>query len=674
MLPNWFLVLLPIYIIGGFTHLLNAQSQIIPRDTTSAVAAVGDSAYTPVDSTAIIDTTRMSTPSLLGTYDRTLDSTRFYTKDDLNFLDYRYLGGILETVPGVFIRDQFSAGAYNQLNIRGADWRTIAVTSNGRLLNDPASGIYNLFHFTTEYADRIEFITGPRAFLYGANSTGGAINLVTKNYNSNRPSSKLNYTETSYKYQYSDGTFSQNISRKINVTLGFQHQGTDGRFVNSAHDAWNIRVKLRYNLSKDFNIILSEYWTGSVTQLNGGIAVDRLQAPAFAFDRILAEVVNADAFEKISRHDLDLSLVGTLLGDSVNVSLLTLYYTANLREYRDEENTILSNGVQIDSDHRSAWMGALFRQDFITQWQRFTLGANIERRQIEGSPNIGWRRNTISNLWAKEELLLTDVFTVAGFGRYDNYLGESNLSVGVDATISPLDWLSVNGGVSTSKRFPTYQELFWTDSTVSRSGTISAERHRTAEIGVRVNLPGFDVRASYFHRTVENPILLQAGGSGYIFPGINFMNGDKLITNGVEAKIALQIWVFSLEGTGMFITQQDQAGANLTTYPKFSGSGGIYYRKKLINDNLDLKIGFKARFVSRSTGERFNAEVLAYVPNTGIPIGIGSSVDGFIVAGLGNAYIHLMWENFTSAPYYISPYYPVLDRAVKFGVSWQFLD
>ncbi len=640
-----------------------------------AASVVGDSAHTPLsDSTVVIDTTRMSTPALLGTYDRTLDSTRFYSKDDLNFLDYKYLGGILETVPGIFVRDQFSAGSYNQLNIRGADWRSIAITSNGRLLNDPASGIFNLYHFSTEYADRIEYITGPRAFLYGVNSAGGAINLVTKNYNSNRPYSKLNYTESSYKFQYSDGTFSQNISRKINVTLGFQHYGTVGRFLNSADDAWNVRVKLRYNLSKDFNVILSEYWTGSETQLNGGIAVDRLQIPAFAFDRILAEPVNADAFEKISRHDLDLSLVGTLLGDSTNVSLLTLYYTTNLREYRDKENTILSNGVQIDSDHRSAWMGALLRQDFITQWQRFSLGANIERRRIDGSPNIGWRRNTISNLWAKEELLLTKVLTIAGFGRYDNYLGESNLGAGVDATLSPLDWLSIYGGVSTSRRFPTYEELYWTDSTVSRTGAITAERHRTAELGVRVNLPGFDVRASYFNRTVENPILIEPGGTGYIFPGINFVNGGKLITNGIETKMAIQIWIFSLEGTGTFITQENQSGTKLSRYPKLSASGGIYYHKKLVNDNLDLKIGVRARYVSASAGERFNPEVLAYVPNTGTQIGFGSSVDGFVIAGLGNAYIHLIWENFTSSRYYITPYYPVLDRAVKFGVSWQFLD
>ena len=93
-----------------------------------------------------------------------------------------------------------------------------------------------------------------------------------------------------------------------------------------------------------------------------------------------------------------------------------------------------------------------------------------------------------------------------------------------------------------------------------------------------------------------------------------------------------------------------------------------------MNAKLDLKIGFKGRYVSNSLGELFNPEVLAYVPNTGQHLGFGSSVDGFLIAGLGNAYIHLMWENLSNASYFITPFYPVFDRTIKFGVSWQFMD
>jgi iron complex outermembrane receptor protein len=616
---------------------------------------------------------RMSTPSLVGTYDRSLDSTRLLTTEDLRWLDYRYLGGILETHPGVYIRDQSSEGQYSQINIRGQDWRSIAITSDGRLLNDPISGIYNLYYFTTEYADRIEIITGPRAFLYGLNSTGGAVNLLTKNYNSNVAFSKINYSETAYEYQYSDGTFTQNISRKVNITFGFQHQSTDGRFPGNAHRAWNMRAKVRYNLSRNFNIILSEYLTNTKTQLNGG--VDTLSARfVSAFDPLTATMRNTDTFEKINRHDVDLSLVGTIFGDTANVSMLTLYYSNSFREYRDAENVTIPNGVFIESDHTSSWMGAQLIQNINSKAQRLSFGSTLEIRQIEGSPNLGRRRNVIGSAWVKEELLINEAVTVAGFGRYDRYLEKDYFGLGADATFNLADGVSLFGGLSFSRRLPTYQELYWTDSTVSRLGSITAEKHRQGEIGAHFTLHDLaNVRLAYFHRTVEDAIGLLPFGSGFVFPGILFSNVDKTTTDGIEARIAIRWWLIYLDGVGTFLVQKS-GGNKIISYPKVSANGGIYFWNKILDDKLDLKIGFRGRYTSSQVGFEFNPEVLAYVANRHQDIGLGSSVDAFLIAHIGDAYLHFIWENLTNQQYFATPFYPVRDRAIRIGVSWEFLN
>ncbi len=615
----------------------------------------------------------MSSPSLVGTLDRLMDSTKYVDVNGLRFMDYTYLGGILENFPGVFIRNQQGAGQYNQLNIRGVDWRSIAVSANGRPMNDPLTGVYNLFHFAPEYADRIEIISGPRAFLYGVNATGGALNLVTKNYNSNKPLSKLNYSESFYSYAYTDGTFSQNISRKVNVTVGFQHQSNGGRFPNSAHDAWTVRAKVRYNVSRDFNIILSEYLSRTETQLNGGIDLTKTGIPALAFDRIQAEVVNPDAFEKTTRNDVDLSFVGTFMEDTVNVTTLTFYYSNSFREYRDKEFGV-SNGVKIDSDHRASWMGAHFTQDFRFAFQQLSIGASIEMRQIEGSPNLGRRRNSLGSLWAKEEIRLSDIVALAGFARYNNFMRQSGLGYGADATINLGGWVSLYGGLSASKRFPGYQELFWSDSTVTRPGSLRSESHRTFELGGIIRYGNIQAQVSIFHRTVEDPILIKRSSVAYVFPSLEFTNGGKLITNGFEVKLNARFAWLVIEGTGTFVTQQDENSATLARYPKISARGGVYYWNRILNDKLNLKIGLKGRFVSSSSGDVFNPEVVAYAPNTGPELGYGSSIDGFLIAGIGSAHIHFMWENLTNSRYYITPYYPVLDRAVRFGISWQFFD
>jgi hypothetical protein len=70
----------------------------------------------------------------------------------------------------------------------------------------------------------------------------------------------------------------------------------------------------------------------------------------------------------------------------------------------------------------------------------------------------------------------------------------------------------------------------------------------------------------------------------------------------------------------------------------------------------------------------YNPEVIAYVPNTAARLGVASSADLFVIAGIGNAHIHIMWENLTDVQYFNTPFYVADDRGVRFGISWEFLN
>ncbi|HTO92906.1 MAG TPA: TonB-dependent receptor plug domain-containing protein, partial [Bacteroidota bacterium] len=483
----------------------------------------------------------MSLPSLVGTLDRFADTAEVRTSRDLHWLDYRYLGGILESYPGVFVRDQESEGQYSQATFDGIDWKAVSVSLNGRGLNDPASGVFNLYHFTTEFADRIEVVTGPRAFLYGLNSTGAAVNLVTKNYNSNKPFTKINYAEGAYGYTNVDGTFSQNISRRINITLGFQHQDTDGRYLGESHDAWNTREKIRYNISRELNLILSHCYMSTQTQMNGGVDIANGNG-AFAFDNSLTHVIEDSAYEKLTKNDVDVSLVGTFLGDTADVTNLTLYYSHTMREYREGEDPYHVYPPRVSSDHISSWTGVRLTQEFAAAFQRFSGGGSAELRQIEASPNLGRRRDIVGALWAKEEVDPARDIALALYGRIDTYLGKEYAGFGADASLRIGGWLSLFGGGSTSWRVPDYQELFWTDSTVVRTGPIVAEHHTVAEAGATIGTPeAGTVRIAMFHRTVADPIMFSPyNGAASPFKGASIANGPTISTSGINAHIDIR--------------------------------------------------------------------------------------------------------------------------------------
>jgi outer membrane receptor protein involved in Fe transport len=328
------------------------------------------------------------------------------------------------------------------------------------------------------------------------------------------------------------------------------------------------------------------------------------------------------------------------------------------------------------SDHTTSWMGARLAQNYDTQFQHFSLGGNLELRQIEGSPNLGRRRNLVGSIWAKEEFVLTNLLTVAAFGRYDSYLKKSYTGFGADATLRPLEGLTLFGGLSHSRRVPTYQELYWTDSAVTRTALLIAEKHFQMEAGAELLFGDRSfVRASYFHRTVSDAIqaLPYQTTAAHVFPSLQFTNVSRVASNGVEAKVGLKVWVLYLEGTGTYMIQTS-GGSDTHLYPKTWASGGIYYWNRLLDDKLELKVGFRGRYQARHLGAEFNPEALAYVLGGGPELGQASSGDFFLTAHIGDAFIHLMWENLSDVAYFSSPFYPVLNRQIRLSVSWEFLN
>ena len=101
--------------------------------------------------------------------------------------------------------------------------------------------------------------------------------------------------------------------------------------------------------------------------------------------------------------------------------------------------------------------------------------------------------------------------------------------------------------------------------------------------------------------------------------------------------------------------------------------GSVYYKNVLANGKLELKIGFRGRYVSEQTGEGPLDESGFFVPYTLLnSFGPSGTADFFLIGKLGNAYLHLIWENLSGNQYLLTPFYPMYDRNIRFGVSWEF--
>lgn len=632
---------------------------------------------------------------LIGALEPYGDSSRAILDSQIPWIEYRYIGDLLWSKPGMYIRDMGSPGQHNELTIGGVDERGIAFLVDGRSQADPITGTYDMYLFPTDYIERIEFITGPRAMLYGMNSTGGAINLVTKSFSNNKPYSRLRYSQGVDDYAQTDAMFSQNIFSHFNFMFGLERhalgfdqidQDYRARYTNADYDAWSFRTKLRYDISNSFNIVFTHLYEQAITGLFGG--VDYLMTPPGGYfgDPSTAFVANNEAYEKIYDHHLDLTAAAHLTGDTMQVTTLTAYYSNQLRMYRDEPREYADllpfNGVLAHDDNRSSNAGILLRHELESSFQNFSVTAQAEEIQVESSPEAGGHKENKFSASAKEEILALSPVTFAVFGRTDYWRGKNLPGAGADAQLALGPSLSLFGGASVSHRTPTLQELYWSsDSTHLPTPRLwlKDEQHTLVQVGTRFSL--FDLLSgtvSLERREIKNPILIDttippgASSTGYM---LEFLQPSLNVYNGVNVSLKAHYSYFYAEGNGTYLKQPAylHEEANLTLLPELYLDGSVYYRNQLVNGNLELKVGFRGRYTSKQSGMAPLSESGFYVPYTLLTsFGPSGTADFFVIAKLGDAYLHLIWENLSDNQYLLTPFYPMYSRNIRFGVSWEF--
>ncbi|HAP37120.1 MAG TPA: hypothetical protein DCQ28_14765, partial [Bacteroidetes bacterium] len=326
----------------------------------------------------------------LGTMEPFGDSSLIISHKEITFQEYRSLYDIIGSQPGMFLRDLGSPGQKNQLVSGGLDDKNIAVFIDGIPYNDYYTGSYNLWNIPVDAIERIEFITGTNAMFYDGKSAGGAINIVTKNFNNNRAVTHLRYSQGVTGYTHTDAMFAQNIANGMNLSFALAHYGFGsnkenqkyrGRFINSNDDAWNIRSKLRYNLTDWFNLSFSYFYNKTWTGLHGG--VDYYNTTSL-FDGLEASVENFESYEKLYSNNYHLTAAFYPYEDSTFLTTISVYSSDKLREYRNEENRnsfFATDSIFQKRDFTTATKGV--KLSFVSQYSdiRFLGYADLARIQ-----------------------------------------------------------------------------------------------------------------------------------------------------------------------------------------------------------------------------------------------------------------------------------------------------
>jgi hypothetical protein len=152
---------------------------------------------------------------------------------------------------------------------------------------------------------------------------------------------------------------------------------------------------------------------------------------------------------------------------------------------------------------------------------------------------------------------------------------------------------------------------------------------------------------------------LRIGRAGIdLFP--NYLS-EKI--RGVGLNLNYKYWILLLEtNTSYYFKVDGDRPANL---PDWQFVGGLYVNGLFFEDNLDLKTGFTFYY----TGE-INSREYDWFGNT--VVAPTNKLD-FTLAGEIKkvAIFYFIWENIYYNQYYITPYYPMPDGNIRFGIAWE---
>jgi outer membrane receptor for ferrienterochelin and colicin len=614
------------------------------------------------------------------------DSSNIISRREITFREFRSLYDIIGSQPGIFMRDLASPGQQNQIISAGLDDKHIAIMVDGIPYNDYYTGSFNLWNIPVDAVERIEFISGTNAMFYDGKSAGGTINIVTKNFNNNRAFTHLRYSQGVSGYTHTDAMFAQNIANGLNLSFALGHYGFGsnkgnqkyrGRFVNSNNDAWNVRSKLRYNLTDWFNLSFSYFYNKTWTGLHGGVD---LYTTTSVYDGLEASVENFETYEKLYSNSYNLTAAFYPSADSSSLATISVYSLDRLREYRNEENRNLSttSGLSQVTD------GIFQKRDFSSTTKGVKLNLVSQYSDIRVVSYADFARiksQDIITAGVKSELFRSSFFVVSPFATVKDFRDRFTLNGGVEGKLKIFSSFEAFGGIAQNiindKTTSVTSSSAFSNLTILYTTQKLDETFSLMEAGVKFSLPSlFSFKASYKRTIQKNPIVIDTVSAISSAFNYNYFYPGQYTFDAITASAHFMWNDFHLEGTANYLKQPTVIRNNtaLTLYPEITANGSVYYEGLLANGNLDIKFGFRGNFYSKQTGMKPYDEFGVWLPTDLVTFGPSGTVDFFAVGKIGDAYVHLIWENLSGTQYLLAPVYPMYERNIRFGVSWEFLD
>ena len=319
--------------------------------------------------------------------------TQIINKDQLMKNGIPTLSGLLKTLHGFDLQMAHEYGRNVNISIRGSsDYKPGGYNNRVLLLVDglpasiPNSGAPDWNAIPLEHIERIEVVRGPASSLYGHNSMGGVINMVTKSNNQNN---LLTYKAGFG--SFNNSVFNLNYSRNVNNINVFTTAGynsSSGHRFNAHHENIRGSLKLKSQIDNYKKWSLSAIITRSY---NGQPGFDYPENP---------EIISYRKSERISGY-FHIYYSRPIFNDGILSSSIGLNQFNTIYNDRNDTPPEKIQGQTRYNDQIIIWRNEY--QKFFTDKSILTIGTEID---YDGS-----RSDVINSIYVEPKQRTTAVFS-----------------------------------------------------------------------------------------------------------------------------------------------------------------------------------------------------------------------------------------------------------------------
>jgi hypothetical protein len=594
------------------------------------------------------------------------DVSQIINKKTFLFYNYRYTGDFLRFFPVNFIKDLGFMGQPNETFVYGIGAGGISFMEDGVLWNNRFVNALDLNEIQSEDIDSIEIVPSPRGFLYGPYNNPVTVNFIMKDFLSPEPYSRIRYYEGPDGEAMFDGKFNARIADKWNLSFQLTHRRTDSTFANNEFSMWQANTKLKYYLSNFINISAIYSFVDGDVGLNGGVDIDSIanvtnDNDAFLYDRQFAPVVYPNRGKGVVNHNFSLRFQAKAFDESN--SDVIFYHRITRNEVKDH-NDSLSLSLTNDSETIGISLKHYQRISIIS----FGLFGIFEKSNGDYEdfliPSLNtsiadWEFNQISGGFDLSLHLFNDKLVPSVFYKYVNQ-SRYFKQIGDDNSILVMDETEGLSGVGTDVQFIVKNGMsFYAGTSIFRNADFLSNKNtedtKTFEVGGKYIGSNVFADIKYFKRS----------GSSTNIPKYNTQDPPVAFGNlsGIGLRLNVSYWKFLFETNTTYYFNSDEE--QLLGVPELQFVGGVFLNGFLFDDNLFLKAG--VQFYYTGTNNVYSnvwKEIIVVEPSNKVDITVAGEIKGVAIVYFG-------WENLFDNQYFITPYYPMQERNIRFGISWE---